>query len=134
MAARCGKRLWISGLRVGVPMGALAACACMIPGCAGPVAARARQPAYPGQGFYPIAMVMMKPHPEPLGGVDEAAAIDATRRDVDLNVRTPGPMLASDRWPEPARPSVENTWYISLPSNANTSVFFLPPHGSRRGY
>ena len=134
MTARCRTPTWLSGLGPGGPWVGVVTGAALLSGCAGPVAVRARHPAYPGQGASPSAMVMMKPHPAPPGGFDEAGAADAVRRDGELSVRTPGPVLAADNWPEQSRPSVANTWYISLPSNANTAVFFLPPHASRRGY
>lgn len=49
-----------------------------------------------------------------------------TRRDSALAVRSPGPLLATDQWPEPARPSMDEVRYISVPSRPETIMYFRP--------
>lgn len=81
-------------------------------------------------------MVMMRSLPEGFEDDPWAAEMDASRRDADLAVRGNGPILASGDWPQPAQPSIENSWYVWLPTHPETALFMRPESGSwqDRGY
>lgn len=99
-------------------------------GCASRPADRlSREPEVGAPSRAPSAAAVLAPESlGVLGGVDEAAVWDTTRRDLALNVRQPAPLLAADVWPQPEQPSLEEEWYIYLPRDPRTMVFFLPPY------
>lgn len=61
-----------------------------------------------------------------LAAVDESQLPEYGRRDALLSPSSPSPMLASQEWPQPEQPSLENPTYIYVNSNANTQMFFRP--------
>ncbi|MBC7833607.1 MAG: hypothetical protein H7Y88_00720 [Phycisphaerales bacterium] len=56
---------------------------------------------------------------------DDSASLE-TRRDDALVLRVPLPLLATNQWPEPPRPSVLRTRTINLPRNPESLLVFLP--------
>ncbi len=63
---------------------------------------------------------------------DEALAggFEGSRRDAALSVGQPGPVLATNEWPEPERATLERARWILVGDSfldSRYSVFYLPP-------
>lgn len=74
-------------------------------------------------------------------GVDEVdlpGLPEHVRRDGELAVATPSPLLATAQWPEPARADLSDRRYLYLPERASSQLFFVPGAGGfddgYRGY
>ncbi len=59
-----------------------------------------------------------------------AGGFEGSRRDAALAVGQPGPILATNEWPEPERATLERARWIIVGdsfSDSRYSVFYLPP-------
>lgn len=57
-------------------------------------------------------------------GQDEQSSWEFARSDAALNMRTDGPMLATNQWPEPERASLLYPRRIWIDTRANTLTYF----------
>ncbi len=104
------------GARAVVALGVFAAAA--LGGCAGAV-----QPRMPAAE---VEVVSAGARGAAFAGGQEWLRPEYQRRDADLAVAVPRAQLASDQWPEAEPPDLTTPWYIYLPRNERTQVFFVP--------
>jgi hypothetical protein len=103
----------------------------IVPGCAGPVAQRPRHASGLAAGRTAVMAAPVLAPPLPAGGIlDEwAAAEDLARRDDDLSVRSPDPILASAEWPQPALPTLSDRRYLWLPTDGRQMMYLDAANG-----
>ncbi|MBY0311275.1 MAG: hypothetical protein K2W85_04335 [Phycisphaerales bacterium] len=109
------------------------ACATLLSACGAPLARRpATEPIVEGEaGSW--SLVMNSPSVAmALADIEPRRLPEYSRNDRALNVRTFGPLTASNQWPEPQRPSLAFSRRVYLNPRADTVLFFeTEPRGYR---
>jgi hypothetical protein len=95
-------------------------------GCAAPLERRGpTEEAMVGDGGGGWGLVFDSPQTAGvLAGMDRRGLAEFSRSDGRLGVRSSGPLLASGQWPEPDRASLAYPRRVSLPTRAETLLFF----------
>lgn len=113
------------GLRAGVGRG-LRALVCgsaaagllVIAGCAGGVAERSRGESVGNQGGSGELVFDSPDMTQALAGWDPTEGWEYARRDESMNIQTAAAVTASDEWPEPSRPDLDDwrmIWFSRRP-------------------
>ncbi|GEM_PF-3209877 len=107
----------------------------LLSACAAPLERRpATEEAFVGAGGASWDLVFDSPGvTTSLASTDRTRLAEFSRADQRLNVRPNTPLLASNQWPEAERASLAYSRRVSIPTRAD-SILFFEGESERRGY
>lgn len=116
-------------------LSALLGAGVLLGGCAAPLERRpATEEAFVGDGASSWDLVFDSPSVNrALASADRTGFAEFHRADRRLNVRPDAPLLASNQWPEAERASLAYPRRVSIPTRADSLLFF-EGESERRGY